>query len=806
MAHTAMCHPSGVQARSAIFGERLLLPQERGDRVELIVYGDEFYARYETLSGHTAVYDPSIGRFAYAQLASGHLVSTGVPVEKPPPPGLPTHLREDPAVRNERFGRRYEELRPRPALGEGDRLQTFGVQNGLLEGRRLSQGQIRGLTILVDFPDVQTSVTAADVDALLNQQGYSANGNRGSVRDYFLTVSGGKLDYRNTVVGPIRLSKPQSFYERTSLVPEALRLAVQAHGVNLADYDSRGEGIVDAVNFMYAGRTVYKDALWPHNGVEEIRFPNGIKTHFYMLTSLGRERVDLSIGTFCHESGHLLCRWPDQYDYGKRDGDFEESAGIGRFCLMGSGNHLGSGRAPAAVSAYLRDLVDWPTETVLLNQPGRYELRQGDYSRVYKFETGQPNEYFLVENRTRAGIDSQLPASGLAVYHCDTLGSNEWEDGTQARHYAIALLQADGSLDLEHNRNNGDATDLYGAVAGVALGDATVPSSRLWSGSSSGLTLSEVGAPGTVIAVTAGVAPERRGAAGEVKADLLIPDAAPAGIASTIELGAAGNRHRHRGGRRHRPLLHRGPARGARVADRQAGGPARPGRLERRRHPRHLPVRRRPRARRAGRRAGQRRVEAARQRRRAARRGPAQQLAHRGRARRRRHGGGAHVDPAPRDPGRRPARRRGPHRGPGQRHRPGRPRRGLDHAPVPRRPGGRARLALGGHRGAPQPPGRRRRRPEGDVRRDHRAGAGAAPRPARRRRLDAARPRRRAAGRRDVRRVDPEPRDGLAGQALPRIGGEELDLAGVERELELAAGRGLALGAQPRDDLLAAAV
>lgn len=535
-----MCSPL-QSARSAVFGERLLLPQERGDRVELIVFGDEFYARYETPTGYTAVYDAAAGRFTYAQLAGGQLISTGIPVEKPPPPGLRTHLREDPAVRNERFGRRYEELRPRERSG-GSLIQTFGVQGGLLEGRRLSQGTIRGLTILVEFADLQSAVTAADVDALLNQPGYAANGNRGSVRDYYLTVSGGKLDYRNTVVGPVRLSRPQSFYEGTSLVPEALRLAVQGHGVNLADFDSRGEGIVDAVNFMYAGRTVYKDALWPHNGVEEIRFPNGLRTHFYMLTSLGRERVDLTIGTFCHESGHLLCRWPDQYDYGKRDGDFEASAGIGRFCLMGSGNHLGSGRAPAAVCAYLRDLVDWPTETVLLNQPGHYELRQGDYARVHKYETGSPNEYFLLENRTRTGIDVQLPGSGLAVYHCDTLGSNEWEEGTRARHYALALLQADGSLDLEHNRNDGDPGDLFAAVAGAALGDATIPSSRLWDGSSSGFTVADVGAPGAVIGVTVGtVAPERRGAAGEVKADMLIPDAVPEGIASAIELAAPGN-------------------------------------------------------------------------------------------------------------------------------------------------------------------------------------------------------------------------------------------------------------------------
>jgi M6 family metalloprotease-like protein len=48
-----------------------------------------------------------------------------------------------------------------------------------------------------------------------------------------------------------------------------------------------------------------------------------------MLTGLGRQKVDLSIGTFCHESGHLLCRFPDMYDYGQRDGDFEKSQGTG---------------------------------------------------------------------------------------------------------------------------------------------------------------------------------------------------------------------------------------------------------------------------------------------------------------------------------------------------------------------------------------------------------------------------------------------------------------------------------------------
>ena len=83
----------------------------------------------------------------------------------------------------------------------------------------------------------------------------------------------------------------------------------------------------------------------------------------------------------------------------------------GVYCLMGSGNHLGQGRAPAAISGYLRDLVGWPDEVVPLD-PGEHELRQGDYRRVHRFSpTGRLNEYFVVENRSREGTDASLPSS-----------------------------------------------------------------------------------------------------------------------------------------------------------------------------------------------------------------------------------------------------------------------------------------------------------------------------------------------------------------------------------------------------------
>ena len=95
-------------------------------------------------------------------------------------------------------------------------------------------------------------------------------------------------------------------------------------------------------------------------------------------------------------------------------------------------------------------------------------------------------------------------SNGLAVYHCDTMGSNEWQGGTADRHYQCALIQADGSRHLENNRNRGDSGDLFGKVGEVALSAGTVPSSKAWGGSDSGLVLSGIGEPGSRIPFTAG--------------------------------------------------------------------------------------------------------------------------------------------------------------------------------------------------------------------------------------------------------------------------------------------------------------
>ena len=84
---------------SAIFGEMLTFPQEKGQEVKLVVNGDEFYAQYETEEGYSVVYDKELGLFCYALQKDGAFFSSKIPLSKSPPPDLEKHLQEAGGVR-----------------------------------------------------------------------------------------------------------------------------------------------------------------------------------------------------------------------------------------------------------------------------------------------------------------------------------------------------------------------------------------------------------------------------------------------------------------------------------------------------------------------------------------------------------------------------------------------------------------------------------------------------------------------------------------------------------------------------------
>ena len=104
---------------TAIRGERLSFGQRNGPEVELVVFGDEFYARYETLDGYSAVHDDERGLFCYARLVDGAFVSSGVPVSAPAPPGAVLHGQESDAVRLAKRGAARARKFPSQQTAEG---------------------------------------------------------------------------------------------------------------------------------------------------------------------------------------------------------------------------------------------------------------------------------------------------------------------------------------------------------------------------------------------------------------------------------------------------------------------------------------------------------------------------------------------------------------------------------------------------------------------------------------------------------------------------------------------------------------
>ncbi|MEZ4528611.1 MAG: M6 family metalloprotease domain-containing protein [Desulfobacterales bacterium] len=534
---------------SAIFGEIRHFPQEKGPDIRLRVFGDEFYARYESETGYTAVYDPEVGTYCYAELVNGHLISGGVPLSRCPPREIRRHIQENKEIRNAIFRMRHRDIYP-PLLPSPGIAGARCTDGGLLPGRRITKGKIRGLTVIVNFRDVKTHISVANVSELFNAETCRINRNHCSVRDYFLTVSGGKLDYSSFVVGPVTLSRKRGYYISHSLAEEALAMAISEFLVDLSEFDSSHEKVIDAVTFLYAGRSLYKNRLWPQNrSFSPPVIHNGYTFGRYMLAGLGRYPVDMSIGTICHETGHMLCGFPDMYDYGISTGDADISPGLGSYCLMALGQRLNYGRTPAPVCAYLRDLAGWCDRETLLNHPDLYEIPYGDYHSVFRYETHRPNEYFLLENRTRMKMDAYLPASGLAVYHCDTMGRNGWNGGTPDLHPRCVLLQADGSLHLETGRNTGGRFDLFGKTDGVAVSADTLPSSKAWDGTETGLNLVDISEAGEVIRFKTGTVSDRGEThiantpliVREVFPDMVIPDDNSQGLSSVIHIARHGN-------------------------------------------------------------------------------------------------------------------------------------------------------------------------------------------------------------------------------------------------------------------------
>jgi M6 family metalloprotease-like protein len=388
------------------------------------------------------------------------------------------------------------------------------------------KGVVHGLTLLVDFSDASPAFSAEEVEAWLNQPGFSEDGLNGSVRDYFFENSNGAVDFQNQVVGFYRARQPKSYYEggngyaRASELVSELLAAVDDE-VDFALFDNDADGRTEAISIVYAGKAdTWGQGLWPHSGsINQMR--DGVRLTRYQMTAMEDRFV---LYTFVHEVGHMLFGWPDLY-------------GFGNYCVMGNASHQAN---PVGINDFYRADQGWiPSIDITAQTNGRFyaNVNAGGYRYV---NPEKPEEIFFWSNVQNTDRWSSLRGNGLVVLHFDgDIRTNE-----PPNPLSLAVVQADGERELDRTmwpEPGSEQADFYVAGGNAELSASTNPSSAWNDESASGLRLYEVSASAESMTFAVGTGTPDPGIGGAGGTGGVVAGGAPGGGGLAPVAGMAGS-------------------------------------------------------------------------------------------------------------------------------------------------------------------------------------------------------------------------------------------------------------------------
>lgn len=205
--------------------------------------------------------------------------------------------------------------------------------------------------------------------------------------------------------------------------------------VDFSKYDTNGSGMLDKYELCLAfiiggaetssGKTNMTEVYGFHAYYKDYDANNICKTDGVTVGGSGffgtgaiSGGKPLNFGVFAHELGHYLGA-PDLYD---TDGSEYDQA-VGSTSLMASGAH---GSSPAHLDPYMLARFGF-TAPQTVSVDGEYTLysktsEKGEYN-VIKLCTPNPDEYFLIENRSssapgNSGFDTGIE-KGILIWHVD---------------------------------------------------------------------------------------------------------------------------------------------------------------------------------------------------------------------------------------------------------------------------------------------------------------------------------------------------------------------------------------------------
>jgi M6 family metalloprotease-like protein len=492
---TSLC-PSAAP----VYDKLSTLKQPDNTEVKVKITGDEYYQQVESLDGFTLCRN-SDGWICYASLNKDNtdLVATDKVYD-----GTDKNEKNSFLDNIFRTSKSVDKTKHLKITKESEEEKREEVKKDILSNKTISQakaapkasasGNINGLTILVNFPDKDSDISAEEINNFFNLPGYTGFSNNGSVRDYFYDVSGGKVAYTNTVTTFYTAKHNKSYYDnenisdyRTSgeLANEALNW-LKSNGFDFSTLTTDSNGYVKGVNVLYAGEADcgWAKGLWPHQDyLSNVFTANGVNIQRFELSNIGS---DLSLFTICHENGHLLFEYPDLYDYTYK------SNGCGAYSLMSNVTDV---KNPEPPDPYCRNIMTGWNTTLNLNSYSDNSTitatSNGNGSQpIYKWSGNNPKEYYLIENLQKTGRYSSLPDSGLMIWHIDETGDNS--DYGNTHHNKVSVVQADNKFEIENNINGGAYGDLFHAGFNNTFNNTSSPSSKWFNNASSGLDISNI--------------------------------------------------------------------------------------------------------------------------------------------------------------------------------------------------------------------------------------------------------------------------------------------------------------------------
>jgi M6 family metalloprotease-like protein len=289
----------------------------------------------------------------------------------------------------------------------------------------------------VEYPDQKhnAKVNAKDwSDTLFSRGSYQNRTNatgqpiHGSLCDYFAEQSHGAFRLEGNIFDWVELSKKRSEYSQgTGTSNKAAPLIEALDKLTERDGKDALNGF-DGIVFLYAGdlprggrggqgggggggrgQPVNRGSLYyPHAGT----FVYQAKRYPYFFGPEGSESRMTPVGGFAKEFARLL-GLPDLAARTENIG----SEGLGPWCALSDA--LSTAR-PQHLSAWAKEKLGWLKPTVIdptVKQKLILAPVEDSATECFKvLVRPDGSEYFLLENRTRKGFDSDLPGEGLLIW------------------------------------------------------------------------------------------------------------------------------------------------------------------------------------------------------------------------------------------------------------------------------------------------------------------------------------------------------------------------------------------------------